>query len=111
MGPMGPMGPWAHGHHGFHGFLGPQGPEQIPFRVLGPIYSMDSMDFLGPKALNGFRSGFSLAEIHHGAHGIFPEPFSMQPMAFFQENTTKIINRATQGSTNKLATGPALAKD
>jgi len=44
---------------------------------------MDSMDFLGHKALNGFRSGFSLAEIHHGAHGIFPEPFSMQPIAFF----------------------------
>ena len=83
-----------------------QGPEQIPFRVWGLIYSMDSMDFLGPKALNGFRSGFSLAEIHHGAHGIFPEPFSMQPMAFFQQNTAKIINRAnraTQGSTNKLA--------
>ena len=63
------------------------------------------MDFLGRKALNRFRSGFSLAEIHGGAHGIFPEPFSMQPIACFQWNTTctKIINRATQGSANKLA--------
>jgi hypothetical protein len=42
-------------------------------------------------------------EVHHGAHGISPKPFSMEPMAFVQEHIPKRIRWITQDSTTKAA--------
>ena len=56
----------------------------------GPKISMDSIDFLGHKALNEIRLGV-LREIHldisHAAHGVFKKAFFMEPTVWFQENT------------------------
>ena len=42
-----------------------------------------------------------MVETHHGAHAISPKQFSMEPIAFFQENTTDARRWAIQGSTNR----------
>jgi hypothetical protein len=67
--------PWLHGE-----FPGEK-PERMLFSTLGPI---ESMDFLGPKALNELRSGFSsvyspsspwsfVQAIRHGIHDLLQE--------------------------------------
>jgi hypothetical protein len=35
-----------------------ENPERMSFSALGPMESMYSIDFSGPKALNEIRSGF-----------------------------------------------------
>ncbi len=57
-------------------FSGPS-PDRIPFRVLGP---MDSMNSWGPEVLDGFRSGLG---IHYGAHCIFLMLLSLERMGVF----------------------------
>ena len=54
-----------------------------------------------PRPWTQFGQGFQ-PEMHNGAHGMFPEPFSKKPM-LFREGIPNRIRWVTRGSKNKLA--------
>jgi hypothetical protein len=71
---------------------------------MGPKKSMDSMDFLCPRALNEIPSGVLCKirlEIRHGAHGTFSEGHSQWSLGHFQTKFTPNQKWTTQGSTSK----------